>query len=318
MHKSNWWRWAIGIGLLFLIAVLVGPHELVNNLRRASLSWVLFVAAASAAWLVLGGVNVWILLRRLSPVRLRDFLRVYTASWSASLVLPGQLGDATQIWLLREHGVPMASSSAAYLLDKSVSLSWLVLVAAYGIARYVPGQDARLPLALLALAALAGLGFVTMVRGTTASHDSRLGRLRRPLDRVVEQLLVFRKHAPTVAQNVSLTVLKWLLMAVTFLGCFRAFGTTIGFEAAATIPVMASLVGYIPVTMGGAGTAELTAVVLFAQLGHEASTVFSVYLLLRGVLIITAFLLLFATRQPRLEGVRAKLGDIGTRPRGGD
>jgi uncharacterized protein (TIRG00374 family) len=90
-------------------------------------------------------------------------------------------------------------------------------------------------------------------------------------------------------------------MALLYLAAFHAFGSPINFEAAATIPVMSSLVGHIPVTVGGAGTMEWTAVLLFKQVGVDNSSVFSVYLLLRSVLIVTALLILSFRKSSETE-----------------
>ena len=282
---GDWWRWGVGAGLLVLLVSVVGPRVLVETFRRASFAWVLGVIALSLIWLALGALNVWLLLRRLAPVPLRTLLRVYVTSWATSLLLPGQLGDATLVLLLRPHGVPAASSSAAYLLDKMISLTWLVLVAAYGVGLYAPYiHGAWLPAAL--------------VRG-----GGWAARAKVWVDALFEQLLAFRRYPWTVARNLALTILKWILMTLLYLGAFDAFGARIGLEAAATIPAMSSLVGYVPVTVGGAGTMEWTAVVLFKQVGIEAAAVLSVYLLLRGVLILGALLLLVTFRSGRRSEV---------------
>jgi uncharacterized membrane protein YbhN (UPF0104 family) len=63
----------------------------------------------------------------------------------------------------------------------------------------------------------------------------------------------------------------------------------IPFSAASTIPVASSLVGYIPVTVGGIGTTEWTAVALFERAGVEAEVVVGVYLFLRVLLLLLAF-----------------------------
>ncbi len=300
---GDWWRWGVGAGLLVLLVSVVGPRVLVETFRRASFAWVLGVIALSLIWLALGALNVWLLLRRLAPVPLRTLLRVYVTSWATSLLLPGQLGDATLVLLLRPHGVPAASSSAAYLLDKMISLTWLVLVAAYGVGLYAPYiHGAWLPAALVAVILVAAAS-AAILRRSSVRGGGWAARAKGWVDALFEQLLAFRRYPWTVARNLALTILKWILMTLLYLGAFHAFGARIGLEAAATIPAMSSLVGYVPVTVGGAGTMEWTAVVLFKQVGIEAAAVLSVYLLLRGVLILGALLLLVTFRSGRRSEV---------------
>jgi uncharacterized protein (TIRG00374 family) len=272
--------------------VMIGPRELVDTFRRASPAWLALVVGLSFVWLSLGALNVWILLRRLASVSFRTFYGVYITSWGTSLLLPGQLGDATQVIFLKQHSVPAASSSASYLLDKAVSLSWLVLVATYGIGRYVSAFEPWWLLSFVGLLVLSAITGVVILRRVAVGARGWLSQLKSIVDSLLDQLLMYRDHMDALTLNISLSIVKWIVMAFMYLAAFYAFGLPIDFEAVATIPVMSSLVGYIPVTVGGVGTMEWTAVLLFEQLGADNSTVFSVYLVLRSVLIVTALLIL--------------------------
>lgn len=306
------WRWAVGIVLLALLVWVVGPRALLDTLRRVSPSWALSTAGIACVWLFVGGLNVWLLLRCLIGVPLGRFFAAYMTAWSAGLVLPGQLGDATQILFLREYEVPAASSGAAYVADKSISLFWLALVAAYGVGLYaLPVRGGWLvAVGLTALAAAAAA--VAAFRRLRLPPTGLPGRLQGLLERSLGELVRFRRHPGILALNVSLSVVKWVLMALLYWTAFRAFGRAVGFEPAAVIPVMGSLVGYLPVTVGGAGTTELTAVVLFGRLGVEAATVLGVFLFVRAVLILIAALYFLGARRGRAgRAVAARLGGGG-------
>ncbi|MGH7544715.1 MAG: lysylphosphatidylglycerol synthase transmembrane domain-containing protein, partial [Gemmatimonadota bacterium] len=290
------WRWAVGAGLLALLIAFVDPRELVATLRGASPTGLLAVAALSLAWLFAGALNVFWLLRSLAPVRLPTFLRVYVTSWAGSLILPGQLGDATQVWLLRRHGVPASSSGAAYVVDKALSLGWLTLVAAYGIGRYAPQIPTWWLPTLLLLAMAAAAVALPLLRRLPVPSTRWAARLHRAAGRLLEEASSFRRRPAAVARNLGVTIAKWVLMTLLYFAAFDAFGRPIPLEAAATIPVMSSLVGYLPVTVGGAGTIEWTAVFLFGRIGAEEATVLSVYLVLRTVLLLSAVLLVATLR----------------------
>ena len=289
----------MGIGLLVLLVRLVGWDEVVAAVGRARPGWALAVMALAGLWLCIGAVNVWILLRRLAPIPLRAFLGVYITSWAASLLIPGQLGDVTQVMLLRRHGIEMSRGGAAYVVDKVVSLGWLLGVGVWGVALYLPpGRGWWLlgPPAVFLATFIAGL---VLVRGAAGAEAP--GRVRRFLLRLSDQVRSFGAHRGAVAQNVALTGVKWIVMTAMYLWAFRAFGSPISLPEAATVPVIASLAGYIPVTIGGAGVVEWTAVALFRGLGIEESTVVVAYLFLRAVLIGWAFVLLMGLREPALR-----------------
>jgi uncharacterized protein (TIRG00374 family) len=290
-----WWRLAIGIGLLVLLVGVVGLDRVIAAAADARPGWALTVVAMAGVWLCLGAVNVWILLRHLAPIPLRDFLGVYITSWAASLLIPGQLGDVTQVVLLRRHGVDPSRSGAAYVVDKVVSLSWMLAAGACGVALYLPrarGWWLVAPPLLIVAALLAGLA---LLRRTPATESS--GRVRRFLVRLSEQVRSFRGERGALAANVALTGLRWTVMGAMYLLAFRAFGSPIGLVAAGTIPVIASLAGYLPITIGGAGVMEWTAVALFRGLAIEEHAVVVVYLFLRTVLLVWALVLLLVMRE---------------------
>ncbi len=286
-----WWRLAVGVGLLATLVLVVGPRQLAATFAAVEPVWACGVVALLCAWLLLGGFNVWLLINRLHPLELRIFLKVYLVSWATSLLLPGQLGDATQILFLRRHEVAMARSGAAYLVDKSISLGWLLLVATYGVGLHTPFNGGALLIFPVAFAVL-GAAALFLLHRVRTREGSFWDRLKIRINRVGEHLWSFRHHPGTLALNISLTIAKWILLTFIYLGAFQAFGSSIDLLAAATIPVMSSLVGYIPITMGGVGTMEWTAVALFDRIGVEAMVVVSAFLFLRAVLLLLALFVL--------------------------
>jgi uncharacterized membrane protein YbhN (UPF0104 family) len=290
-----WWRLAIGIGLLVLLVGVVGLDRVIAAPSDARPAWALTVVAIAGLWLCLGAVNVWILLRRLAPIPLRAFLGVYITSWAASLLIPGQLGDVTQVLLLRRHGIDPSRSGAAYVVDKVVSLSWMLAAGALGVALYVPrarGWWLVAPPVLIVVGLLSGLA---LLRRTPAPEAP--GRVRRFLVRLSDQVRSFSAERGALAANIALTGLRWTVMSAMYLLAFRAFGSPIGLVAAGTIPVIASLAGYLPVTVGGAGVMEWTAVALFRRLAVEEHAVVVAYLFLRTVLLVWALMLLLVMRE---------------------
>jgi len=302
----RWGRWLLGLGLLAVLIRVAGPSQLAATFSQIDLGRAVEAVALSVLWLLLGACNVWILLRLVAPVPLSTFVPIYGTSWAASYLLPGQLGDATQVLLLRHHDVPVSRSGAVYLLDKAISLTWLFVVAAYGIGLYIPGIRGWW-LALLPLGALiVSVGCVAILLRMRAREGGLLARLQGLVTSTLAELQgMMRHHGGALALNGTLTVVKWLINASYYWVTFRAFGFEVSFEAAATLPVMSSLVGYLPITVGGAGTTEWTATFLFARVGATAATVVSAYLFLR-VLHLSIALLLTALPQRAAAGASGR------------
>ena len=298
------WRWVVGIGLLVALVVAVGPSRMVATFAQVSLKWTFVTLLVAMIWLFLGGLKGWLLLRTLAPIRLSEFLATYVTSWAVSQLIPGQLGDATQVVLLKRYQIPVESGSAAYLVDKFISLSWMLTVAAYGIVYLTASVKGWLLLTLPIVGVfLAALGVWT-VRRIPTSQGGWLDKIRGLVDRSIDQLFRFTHYPGRIALNIALTISKWATVGLKYFCAFLAFGTPVGFPIAWTAPVMSSLVGYIPITVGGAGTTELTAVVLFGKEGAAAATVVGVYIFLRGIMLLAALTLVLSVRLKNNEEER--------------
>ena len=292
----RWGRWIVGLALLAALVGVAGPGQLASTLARIEPGRALLAVGLIVLWLLLGGFNVWILLRCVTQVRLSAFIPINCTTLSSSQLLPSQLGDATQVLLLRQHEVPVARSSAVYLVDKAISMVWLFLVAAWGVGLYMPwigGWWLALPPLVVLIVGAASVRALLRLR---LRPKGLLARLQGLIARTVRELEDMRHYRGTVVLNGALTVLRWMVNASYYFVTFRAFGFELPLEAAATIPVMSSVVGYIPVTAGGAGTTEWTAVFLFAQVGAATAVVVSVYLFLRVAHLSVALLLIVLPR----------------------
>jgi uncharacterized membrane protein YbhN (UPF0104 family) len=286
-------RLAAAILLFALLFWIVDPHELWATLARADALLVAAVCLLAIIWLLLGALNVWILLRRRDAIPLRTFTQVYMMSWSMGLLIPGQLGDATQILLLRRHGLGAASSTAAYAVDKAISLGIFGLIGAYGLARYAvaasPGQALAVSSAVVALSAGAVGAAVKL-----ASRSRPPERVRAFLHSISTEIAYLTERKELLALNVFISIAKWLLAACMYWVAFVALDAAVTFEAAATIPALSTLIAYIPITIAGLGTTEWTAVVLFHRTGLAPVDVVGVYLIMRGILIVCAAAILGA------------------------
>jgi uncharacterized membrane protein YbhN (UPF0104 family) len=287
------WRWVVVLVLVPALVWFAGPQQVWRTVRGAEPTWALAATTILVPWFLLGILNVWVLLRRLAPIPFRTFAAVYVQSWTSGLLLPGQLGDATQVWLLRRHGVPMSFSSAAYAADKAVSLGFMLVVATSGAALYGFGGTRWRPVVFVMGSAIvaASVGVLLFSGVVNRGPSSRVGR---GLGHVKSALSVFAREHRLLSLNLGITVLKWMLMVAAYACAFRAFGPPVSLSAVATIPAMSSLVGHIPVSVGGLGTSEWTAVGLFGRLGVPEAIVLSAYLLLRASGALIAIVLLVA------------------------
>jgi hypothetical protein len=280
-------RWAAALAALGALLAWADPRRIGGALAGADAALLAALVPVAALWLLLGAANLRLLLGPAAPPP-RGFVGVYLVGTLASALLPGQLGDAVVVPLLRRHGVPLSRSGAAYLADKAVSFCWMVVVATTGAALFLTGVGTAAAVAVavgaVLVAATAGLAFLRMPLG-----GGRLAtRLRRVRERLAGELAFLVARPAWLARNLAITVARWVLVTVLYGLAFAACGERLPVAAAATLPILASLVGYLPVSVGGLGTMEWAAVGLFGLVGVAPPPVVAAYLLLRGVLLAVA------------------------------
>jgi len=291
----------VALLLVSMLLYMAGPSQVGATLRNTDLAWLLATVIILLFFDLIGGFNVWILLSRLAQVRLVQFLKVYFIAWATGLITPGRIGDASQVFFLKSQGISLDRSSASYIIDKLISLCILFMVAAVGITYYLP--DVKLwvvftvPL-ILAVLGLIGLSLVLRF----PDRPALLRRIRNLTRNSLNQIFSYKHHSGTILLNVVLTVVKWITLTLCYYCAFRSFSVALPLRAAAFIPIVSTLVGYIPVTAGGIGTVELTAVFLFGLEGIPKASVLSSYLMLRGIQYMTASILVLSIKHSEPKG----------------
>jgi uncharacterized protein (TIRG00374 family) len=201
-------------------------------------------------------------------------------SWALSLVTPGQLGDASIAIFLKKNGVPSRCSLTAYLLDKSISFGILLLLCWYGSGIILP-EFIKTWFLVLPLIIVSFLAFSIRILQKKQFKIITFIRIKNWLIMCIKDLRLFCHHEGIVLLNIILTVIRWAIVSLIYFLTFFSFGTFVGWPEVGIIPLLATIVGYIPVSVGGIGTVEVTAVYLFGLFGVGKATVVSVYLVLR-------------------------------------
>lgn len=312
--RSRWIRkfqWMVALLLISLLLYMAGPSQMGATLRNADLAWLSATVIILLIFDLIGGFNVWILLSRLARIRLIQFLRVYFIAWATGLITPGKIGDASQVLFLKSQGISLDRSSASYIIDKVISLGILFLVASIGIANYLPEIKFWVIFTVPFTLAILVVTIIPLVL-RFPDKPAILRRIRNLTRNSLNQIFSYKHHSGTILLNVVLTIIKWVILTLCYYCAFRSFSIALPLKAAAFIPIVSTLVGYIPVTAGGVGTVELTAVFLFGLEGIPKASVLSSYLLLRGIQYLTASILVLLIKHTDTQGheQRTRKGNI--------
>ena len=305
LTRRKSWLFFVRLGVaVVLMAVLIlstGVNAIIEVFRASQPSMVVAVGVGLMALVLLGAFNVWLVLNTLYRLSFLMFLRDYVYAWAASLVTPGQAGDASIVLFLKKHKIPMRISGVSYLVDKMMTLAIFALIAWYGCLHYIP-QFKRLWLLLFALGFVGVPGFMIIIRALPVKAAWLQGFQGR-IDESLKDLARLGSNWPILMANCGLTIVKWLMVSGVFYLAFYSINVTVRWPDFGVIPILATLVGYIPVSIAGIGTVEISATYLFALVDIGASAVVSVYLLLRSLqyLIAGGLMVVFTGSGPGLK-----------------
>lgn len=300
--------WAIGFSLIVLLAILIWTQVRGGQDLRSSFAALdaKVIGAAIAChmgahawwalrlWLLAGGLET-----RLS---MADSWRIITSGLAAAAVTPGRIGG--EGWkmgvLLRSRHTP-AAAGRLLLADRAADLVFFLTMGvvatvllpqmfgdnATSVARYTAFGLAMLvvfvALLVMTLAAPARMGAMAqgvvsvgarMVRRDVPDLQGKTTRLVQDVRSGLGELL---KGSPArVVAAFVLSAANWITDYGALWFLLRGFGYDVPFLHVILVGVVLTMVASIPVTPGGSGVAELTAIALLTPLAPGLTPAFVV------------------------------------------
>ncbi len=196
-------------------------------------------------------------------VRGAEALRIYmytTVSVAVGQITPMQIGEVLKIRFARTNGLPIRRSTLSMAVERIVDLAVVIDLAVVGLLRR---SDVSLGVTALAALALpvALLCFPEVLR-RLRSRFPQLNRLALIGD--AEQVL----GPPRLLLLIALTVIKWLLAALSWQIALSCVGCWIGLADCLLTIATVSGVTMLSMVPGGLGVQELSLTAMLTALGH--------------------------------------------------
>jgi len=254
--------WALSLGLVALTLAWLDLEKIVDPLRNADPLWVGLALAISVPML---GLLAWrwsFTARRMGVgLSLREAWREYYVSTLINQVLPGGVGGDV-LRVARQRGDPLRSMgpvARSVVVERAMGqlVLWLVLLAT--AAWWGLGDLVFAVMATLGVVTVGGLVFVWLGRHPRVMPTS-FGRV---LTTIFAELRAAVIDAGALGVQLSTSVASLLGLVAMFYCCAAAVGSVMTpMHALLIVPwVLASTV--LPLTVGGWGVRELSAMVLF-------------------------------------------------------
>lgn len=287
MSGRNWWRVALGVGLVAVVLSRTDLAEARRSLAGARIEWLLVAVLAQIAAKLCWAVRWSELLRAAGHLRpLGELLSLVLVGLFFGTFLPGSVsGDVARGYELSARGVPRATAAASLVADRIVGLAALAVAAGAGASLGIAGTIGGSPW-VPAVAALAVFGAAAAFAARPALADRMAGglpgRFGRRARRVAASFALMAGHGARVIASLAASVALVAFSALFHWSLARAIDLKVPFAAWLVIVPAVMLLSAIPLTPNGLGIREAGFVGFLAAQGVPAGSaaIFAVLALL--------------------------------------
>ncbi len=267
----------VGPLVLLLILSRLDFKEILAALQRASVALILAGYFISLPSLLLRAARWRGLLRsRQIPSAFFESLNVYAYSVLLGTVTPARAGELVRMLHLDQKGASRGTALFCVVMDRFYDLAVLGLVGAAALLTSAP-LERRFTLLLGVSIGVAGLAVLYLITRDPEKLRFLGGlapeRLRRPAARLFGDFihgLSGSTWAGALAAG-GLTAAAWVLNYSTIYLFGLAFGFDISYVEMAGITSLATLATFVPVSILGLGTRDITLIALLSKHGVPAA-----------------------------------------------
>ncbi len=282
----------VATGLIAYLLYSCNIDKLAATLSNINTSLAVLTFIVLPVVLLVGGINLWLLMNSISHIPLSVFIRAYSHGYAVNLFSPGQLGDISVAFFLKKEGVYYSHSTLAYLVDKLISMIFAISIGFVGV-RFLfkdfaaPAWIFGIPLMCVICAAVC-IAFILYL-----PYDiNMISRVKQLIKSMYKEATLWDRKYKAIVVNIMLTSIRWLVLSITYYLAFRAFGIEARWPEVGIIPIISTLIGYIPISISGIGTVELCAVYLFSLISIDRVYVIDVYIFIRFITYLQAGIIL--------------------------
>lgn len=287
---------ALSLGLLALALRQADLGLLARSL--AQVNYTVIAGAVAMYFVDLGFRSVrWrVLLSGAHEISARRLYPVLAIGYMANNLLPARIGELSRAYLVgrREQispGTVLASVAIERVID-GLTVLVLLLVALPSLP-VAPWLGALMRLAAMTFGAAVVLCLVLSTArplwNAVTSHlllwlpTPLAERVAQLLDRFIEGFVILR-DARRLGETLVLSVVIWLVGAITYLLVAAAFGVALSPLGALAAICVVNLATAVPLAPGGLGAFELAAVAIFSVLGITGTLAAGITVVLHAVL----------------------------------
>lgn len=282
---------AVGAAILLYLANFVGIGKLYGTLLGTKLIYLPLIVAVFIFSIAMRGLTFKVLLQphesEDKKFGLAKLAWISMVSWAAGMFTPGKLGEFSSIYLLKKEGLKTGTSAAVGLLNKVITSLTILAFAIAGLIRFLGIKDLLQLIVVFAILTLLPYLAVTN-RKARELMKKIFGRLLRKYE---EHFAGFASELDSyISKRKKLLFYSFLINAAwiavsswLFVLAFAAVGQKAGFVDVVLINSIGTTTSFIPVTIGGTGLREASAIVFFGKLGISSAAILGSHIIIAAV-----------------------------------
>ncbi len=268
------------IVIIYLLIRNIGLEKIWSALKSTNL-WILsLVLPIKLFSLLLNGVNITLFLQAIGKkIRFWKVVVWSNLAWSIGLFFPGRVGEFSIIYFLKNEDVEFGESTAVALLDKMTTFFVLSVLSIIGVFYYFNPTSALWLAVILVVVMGANVAIFlnAHLRGLVKEYLlKKYARLFKGFNDSFRKIL---GNKTMMIGNTLVTAIKWFFSFSAFSVIFLSLGAEVKVTDVMMISSLATIVSLIPISLGGIGLREYTAVYLFNGMGISQEITFVTYLL---------------------------------------
>jgi len=281
-----------------LIVGYIGWDNISSSLVTFNFWWLI---PAVFFWVLIyffNALNLHFLINKDDRVmRLWDVFRFYWVSMGISAFVPGLIGQASIIPLIKKDVGNFSKGTAVFILDRVWVLLFVLLGAICGSILILPREKAILfMIAGLIFSIVYALFFLTGT-GVKTIYYLCPKFLKIRFRDVFEILLDYPNHKELILKNVGCSMARWVAKAMFACCLFAGFGVFISPLKTFVVSAWEALVALVPISFSGLGLREGTGLFLYGHIGVVAGTIGAMYFLVNLIWYVTAGLSFFMVKR---------------------
>jgi|GEM_PF-5878407 len=293
MNKKIFLLIAGGI-IYFFILWKIGISEFLENVTKINLSSIILFESVLLTIGLLKAFRLSILVKKLTESNTLKNLRIFYVGQMINQGVMSTSGDISKMILIKKtYGLPISKSMAPVVTERALDLIMIFLFSILGASFVLISEYAII--LIIPIIILVALLFVLFVPEKLFDKIliSKLQRLKKFFLGFREGVAVYRGRVLLFA--LLLTIIPWILEAVSFTIIFNDLSISIDYFGLLGIISISFLAGFVSMIPGGLGARELTLGVLLSFVGVPLNTSLIVSTIYRVFVVINDSLMILVT-----------------------